>query len=229
MNTNKHEFFAREPQRRMRKNETCRLKREGSGESGWPKFQVSNSKGQRPEHRTLNIQSDRRGRDRAPGTSKSLRKWLMDSLLPSRSARSGPPSRQTGTHSFRCFPSGSSHKICSVNTAYNSFDSSLNSQSERVGYRGSREGRRAPVPPARGFYSIAGTCKRFEVINMKTALLLSLACAAALISGCSSTNQGATEDTYNIQTGSAHETEPVMTDPSLPLGPGDPGPQIPPP
>lgn len=64
---------------------------------------------------------------------------------------------------------------------------------------------------------------------MKTALLLSLACAAALVSGCRSTNQGATEDTYYSQTGSVQETEPVITDPSLPPGPGAGGPQIPPP
>jgi hypothetical protein len=61
---------------------------------------------------------------------------------------------------------------------------------------------------------------------MKTALFLSFVCGAAVISGCSSTNQGATEDTYNSQTGSAYETEPVVTDPSIPR---DTGPQIPPP
>ena len=91
---------------------------------------------------------------------------------------------------------------------------------------------------------------------MKTALLLSLACAAAVVSGCccahrgGTANRGGTVDTYNTQTGtvhssntytttlhientyntgSVHQTEPAVSDPSIAPGPYDAGPQIPPP
>jgi hypothetical protein len=84
---------------------------------------------------------------------------------------------------------------------------------------------------------------------MKTALLLSLACAAAVVSGCCCAHRGGTVDTYNTQTGtvhssntytttlhventyntgSVHQTEPATTDPSIAPGPYDVGPQIPP-
>jgi uncharacterized protein YceK len=64
---------------------------------------------------------------------------------------------------------------------------------------------------------------------MKTVLLLLFVCAGLSLSGCSSTNQGGTEDTYNSQTGSSHETEPMRIDPSIPQSDGEAGSQIPPP
>lgn len=64
---------------------------------------------------------------------------------------------------------------------------------------------------------------------MKTTLFLSLACAAALLAGCSSANQGGTGDSYDTSTGSAHVNGPTTADPSLPPPvPYDTGPQIPP-
>lgn len=81
---------------------------------------------------------------------------------------------------------------------------------------------------------------------MKIALFLTMVCAVALLNGCS-TNQGGTSDEHNMSyetyPGSGYETEPSVTEPSLPqdpnLGPQTPlpdqnmgpntGPQIPPP
>ncbi|HEX4263477.1 MAG TPA: hypothetical protein VH597_03985 [Verrucomicrobiae bacterium] len=60
---------------------------------------------------------------------------------------------------------------------------------------------------------------------MKIALLLSIVCASAIITGCS-TNRGGTEDEYNSTTGTM-QSQPA-TDPSLPANPGV-GPSIPPP
>src|SRR5262249_19703542 len=106
-----------------------------------------------------------------------------------------------------------------------------------------------------GIYSIAPDCKCLELDTMKTALLLSLVCAAAVLGGCCCAKQGGTAGTYNTQTssvhtsktptttrrtyntqthnpetGSVHQTEAVVTDPSIAPGPyDDGGPQIPPP
>ncbi|HWD93381.1 MAG TPA: hypothetical protein VG938_13645 [Verrucomicrobiae bacterium] len=62
---------------------------------------------------------------------------------------------------------------------------------------------------------------------MKIALLLSIVSAAAIISGCSTTNTGGTADEYNTTSGTM-QSQPVMTDPSLPDNPNV-GPSIPPP
>ena len=62
---------------------------------------------------------------------------------------------------------------------------------------------------------------------MKIPLLLSILCAAALFSGCR-TYQGGTTDETTISSGSVHETEPEVADPSIPLDPNI-GPQMPPP
>jgi hypothetical protein len=60
---------------------------------------------------------------------------------------------------------------------------------------------------------------------MKIALLLSILCAASLLSGCS-TNQGGTADEYNSSSGTVQNGP--LTDPSLPQDPYA-GPSIPPP
>jgi hypothetical protein len=62
---------------------------------------------------------------------------------------------------------------------------------------------------------------------MKIALLLSIACAALVATGCS-TPSGSSEDTYETSTGTVHQTAPAMTDPSLPQD-SNIGPQIVPP
>jgi PBP1b-binding outer membrane lipoprotein LpoB len=62
---------------------------------------------------------------------------------------------------------------------------------------------------------------------MKIALLLSIACAALVFSGCS-TERGGSNDTYDISHGTSEQTAPPMTDPSLPENPNV-GPQIAPP
>jgi len=62
---------------------------------------------------------------------------------------------------------------------------------------------------------------------MKIALLLSIACAALVVTGCS-TSRGGSEDTYETSTKAAQETAPVGIDPSLPQDPNI-GPQIVPP
>lgn len=62
---------------------------------------------------------------------------------------------------------------------------------------------------------------------MKIALLLSIACAALVVTGCS-TSRGGSEDTYGTSSGAAQQTTPVGTDPSLPQDPNI-GPQIVPP
>lgn len=69
---------------------------------------------------------------------------------------------------------------------------------------------------------------------MKIALFLTMLCAVALLNGCS-TNRGGTTDDFNTSSGSdynnagtAHETEPEVTEPSLPQDPNI-GPQMPPP
>jgi PBP1b-binding outer membrane lipoprotein LpoB len=62
---------------------------------------------------------------------------------------------------------------------------------------------------------------------MKIALLLSIACAALVFSGCS-TERGGSSDTYDISHGTSEQTAPPMTDPSLPQDPNA-GPQISPP
>jgi len=62
---------------------------------------------------------------------------------------------------------------------------------------------------------------------MKIALLLSTICAALIFNGCS-TNRGGTADEYSTSSGSAEETSPPVTDPSLPANPNV-GPQITPP
>jgi hypothetical protein len=61
---------------------------------------------------------------------------------------------------------------------------------------------------------------------MKIALLLSIVCAASVLAGCS-TDRGGTADQYNSSTGTM-ETQPPLTDPSLPENPNV-GPSIPPP
>ena len=61
---------------------------------------------------------------------------------------------------------------------------------------------------------------------MKIALFLSIVCAAAVISGCS-TNRGGTVDESTTSTGTM-ESQPALTDPSLPQNPNV-GPSIPPP
>jgi hypothetical protein len=60
---------------------------------------------------------------------------------------------------------------------------------------------------------------------MKIALLLSIVCAASILSGCG-TNQGGTADEYNTSTGTVQNGP--LTDPSLPQDPNA-GPAIPPP
>ena len=62
---------------------------------------------------------------------------------------------------------------------------------------------------------------------MKIALFLTMLCAAALLNGCS-TNRGGTTDDYKTSSGSVHETEPAVAEPSLPQDPNM-GPQMPPP
>lgn len=62
---------------------------------------------------------------------------------------------------------------------------------------------------------------------MKIALLISIACAALVFSGCS-TERGGSDDTYDISHGTSEQTAPPMTDPSLPQNPNV-GPQIAPP
>jgi hypothetical protein len=61
---------------------------------------------------------------------------------------------------------------------------------------------------------------------MKIALLLSIVCASAIITGCS-TNRGGTEDEYNSTTGTM-QSQPPINDPSMPENTGA-GPSIPPP
>jgi hypothetical protein len=62
---------------------------------------------------------------------------------------------------------------------------------------------------------------------MKIVLLLSMACAGLMISGCS-TERGGSVDTYGTSTGSVEQTAPPVTDPSLPDNPNM-GPQVAPP
>jgi hypothetical protein len=62
---------------------------------------------------------------------------------------------------------------------------------------------------------------------MKIALLLSIACAALVATGCRSP-RGGSEDTYETSTGTMEETAPAVADPSLPQDPNI-GPQIVPP
>jgi predicted small secreted protein len=62
---------------------------------------------------------------------------------------------------------------------------------------------------------------------MKIALLLSIACAALMVTGCS-TSQGGAEDTYESSSGGAQQNAIAPTDPSLPQDPNI-GPQIVPP
>jgi PBP1b-binding outer membrane lipoprotein LpoB len=64
---------------------------------------------------------------------------------------------------------------------------------------------------------------------MKIALLLSIVCAALITGGCAS-ERGGTSDEY--ERSSTMQTEPAMTDPSLPQNPSmNPyiGPVVPPP
>jgi hypothetical protein len=70
---------------------------------------------------------------------------------------------------------------------------------------------------------------------MKIALLLSMACAALMFSGCS-TERGGSADAYETSAGTLEQPVPTVTDPSLPQNPNagvpqDPnaGPQISPP
>jgi len=64
---------------------------------------------------------------------------------------------------------------------------------------------------------------------MKIALLLSIACAALVFSGCS-TSQGGSEDVYSTSTGTSSpmSPNPAANDPSVPQDPNI-GPQIVPP
>jgi len=63
---------------------------------------------------------------------------------------------------------------------------------------------------------------------MKIALLLSIVCATAILSGCNTArNEGGTSDPYEYTSGGI-QTEPSVADPSLPQNPYA-GPYIPPP
>jgi hypothetical protein len=62
---------------------------------------------------------------------------------------------------------------------------------------------------------------------MKIALLLSMACAGLVFTGCR-TPAGGSEDTYGVSSGTVQQTGAITTDPSLPQDPNI-GPQIVPP
>ena len=63
---------------------------------------------------------------------------------------------------------------------------------------------------------------------MKIALLLSIACAALIVTGCH-TPSGASADTYETSTGTVEQDHPVVSDPSLPSDANNIGPQMTPP
>jgi len=65
---------------------------------------------------------------------------------------------------------------------------------------------------------------------MKIALLLSIACAALVFSGCSTPAAGGSEDVYSTSTGTSQpiNPNPAANDPSVPQDPNV-GPQIVPP
>jgi hypothetical protein len=80
-----------------------------------------------------------------------------------------------------------------------------------------------------GFYSIAAASSRPDIYFMKIALLLSIVCATAIVSGCSTTNNtGGTANQPEYMYGSGVQTSPAVSDPSLPQDPNV-GPTIPPP